>query len=116
MKKAKTKQENLKTNNTTAKLTKILKLYFQTSLMPSSEIQARHFISNTNSMVTASTSQTTQMLYKACFVTIVLVGFFLLKIGQDTFFKLEHSQQHPETPLGHFFGGNSTELDVLLQH
>ena len=25
-----------------------------------------------------------------------------IQIGQDTFFKLEHSQQDPETPLGHF--------------
>ena len=62
-------------------------------------------------MVAASTSQTTQMLYKACFVTIVFV-FFLVKIRQDTFFKLEHSEQDPETPLGHFFGRNSTESDV----
>ena len=73
---AKTKQENVKTSNTISKLTKILKLYFQTSLMPSSEIQARHVIINTNSMVAASTSQTTQMLYKACFVTIVFIVFF----------------------------------------
>ena len=68
---AKTKQENVKTSKTTSKLTKILKL-----MMPSSEIQARHFIINTNSMVAASTSQTTQMLYKACFVTIVFIVFF----------------------------------------
>ena len=28
--------------------------------------------------------------------------FFLVKIRQDTFFKLEHSEQDPETTLGHF--------------
>ena len=94
---AKTKQENVKTSNTTSKLTKILKL-----MMPSSEIQARHFIINTNSMVAASTSQTTQMLYKACFVTIVFVVFF----GENSsryFLQCRTFRTRPRNTLRPFF-------------
>ena len=69
--------------------------------MPSSVLQVRHSIRNTN-LFTTSTPQTTQMLCKACFQRLLLfyiIFFVCVKIRQDPFLKLKQPEHDLGTPI-----------------